>query len=554
MNRGKSGNVTSFDTPTGASGVPSPDASPAHRRALPARDALALLRDAFVTPTPPEVAELVDEAYARAERIIGAGRRRRRRRARPERSSYASDAIVALAAEGELTTAGRARRGGRRWPRRPASSLDAARFLLFSRTVSSPRLLELPPVRRGGHPAAAAPRSRSLPQRVALAPRRRRAARVRPQPRRRTSPAEEPARRPARRCHGRTRLHLIGRSTPPLGADRALRPGRSAQSSASRPRRSATGRSAFLFEATQALGLVLERELLLDREPSRERALVSSARAQADAARVRPARRADPGRPRARRRGEAPAARSSTRTSSESHRDVAYGRFDDVTGAPGRDRSCAAGDRALTRVEEHRQPPARRDPAPRGRHVHRAHGYRGTLDLRGDPESLSSSQRIAVFRAVQEALCERPRALWSDRGRDPAPRSAQLDRRADHGQRHRVRGQPRRSRAPPSAAAWASSASASASACSAARSTSTASPAARRRSRSRCRARSTQLADRTARGNGSREPPGGRRVAGRGSLVRVTPAGDSRPATVRPMLWTCGVAVMRAGRHARCSR
>jgi signal transduction histidine kinase len=88
----------------------------------------------------------------------------------------------------------------------------------------------------------------------------------------------------------------------------------------------------------------------------------------------------------------------------ESHRDVAFGRFDDVTAR------LSEIDRVLREIAhslESRSIVSR----PLGEILHREvdafaerTGIEVRLDLRGDPESLSSSQRIAVFRAVQEAL------------------------------------------------------------------------------------------------------------------------------------------------------
>ena len=161
--------------------------------------------------------------------------------------------------------------------------------------------------------------------------------------------------------------------------------------------------AAYLTEATQALGVVLERELLLDRSRSRERALVSSAERKlmrlafdlhdgpiqdvlALAAEVKHLQ------------GQL------YPYVLESQRELAHGRFDDVSARLGE------LDRALREIAhslESRSIVSR----PLGEILHREvdtfadrTGIGAQLDLRGDPESLNSSQRIAIFRAVQEAL------------------------------------------------------------------------------------------------------------------------------------------------------
>jgi len=389
--------VTSFDSSTGPTGAHDP--VPATGAALPAQDALARLRDAFVTPTPPEVAELVGDAYARAERIIaaaGGGTAAEQAGA----LSYASDAIVALAAEGELTPQD-VNAAATTLAEAAGIELLAARFLLFSRTVASPRLLELPPFVAAGIQLRLL-LDLGLFQSVSLW---RRAVVGQPECVVNLG-SHEPGRRARAEARaalrGREGLHLIGRNTqrsaPIQRFDQVI--GAVVGQSAAGERDRA---QAFLSEATQALGLVLERELLLDRSRTRERALVSSAERRlmrlafdlhdgpiqdvlALAAEVKHLQH------------------ELSPYVAESHRDVAYGRFDDVTAR------LAEIDRVLREIAhslESRSIVSR----PLGEILHREvdafaerTGIEAHLDLRGDPESLSSSQRIAVFRAVQEAL------------------------------------------------------------------------------------------------------------------------------------------------------
>jgi signal transduction histidine kinase len=88
----------------------------------------------------------------------------------------------------------------------------------------------------------------------------------------------------------------------------------------------------------------------------------------------------------------------------ESHRELAYGRFDDLNAR------VAELDRALREIA-HSLESKSIVSRPLGEILHREvdafaerNGIDARLELRGDPESLNSSQRVAVFRAIQEAL------------------------------------------------------------------------------------------------------------------------------------------------------
>ena len=88
----------------------------------------------------------------------------------------------------------------------------------------------------------------------------------------------------------------------------------------------------------------------------------------------------------------------------EEYRDQAFGRFDDLTAR------LVELDRQLREIAhslETRSVISR----PLGETLHREvdgfserSGIEASLEIRGDPDSLSSAQRITVFRAVQEAL------------------------------------------------------------------------------------------------------------------------------------------------------
>jgi two-component system sensor histidine kinase DegS len=88
----------------------------------------------------------------------------------------------------------------------------------------------------------------------------------------------------------------------------------------------------------------------------------------------------------------------------ESHREQAYGRFDDLTAR------LVELDRQLREIA-HSLETKSVVSRPLGEILHREidsfserSGIRAELEIRGDPDSLSSAQRITVFRAIQEAL------------------------------------------------------------------------------------------------------------------------------------------------------
>jgi signal transduction histidine kinase len=160
---------------------------------------------------------------------------------------------------------------------------------------------------------------------------------------------------------------------------------------------------AYLAEAGAALGPVLDREHLLERSTERERALVSTAERRlmrlgfdlhdgpiqdvlALGAEVRHLR--DQANPHV----------------AESHREQVFGRFDDVLSR------LVELDRQLREIA-HSLESKSIVSRPVGEILHREvdafterSGIEAGLELLGDPESLTSAQRVAVFRAIQEAL------------------------------------------------------------------------------------------------------------------------------------------------------
>jgi signal transduction histidine kinase len=160
---------------------------------------------------------------------------------------------------------------------------------------------------------------------------------------------------------------------------------------------------AYLVEAAAALSPVLDREHLLERSAERERALVSTAERRlmrlgfdlhdgpiqdvlALGAEVQHLRdQANP-------------------YVAESHRDQVFGRFDDVLSR------LVELDRQLREIA-HSLESKSIVSRPVGEILHREvdafterSGVEAGLELLGDPESLTSAQRVAVFRAIQEGL------------------------------------------------------------------------------------------------------------------------------------------------------
>ena len=313
------------------------------------------------------------------------------------RSSYAADVILALAAEGELDAADtvsrpRPRTGARRAvpPRRSISTCERSR----ARRCSSCRPSSPPRSSCGCSSTSVAPRPPSGVARAAP-------GRMHPLARGRHGVTADPR-------HGQGAI--TGRAACRSSAARTCVPPRSGASAS----RSAPSSCASLGDpaatrrlprrAAAALSPVLERELLLERNAAPRAHAGRVGREPADAARLRSPRRPDPGRPRPRRRDAASCSSSCTRSCSRAT--ASSPTAASTTSGPG----STELDRALARSRTR----SRRRASSPGRSAEILHrevdafaertGIERVLEVRGDPESLSSAQRIAVFRAVQESL------------------------------------------------------------------------------------------------------------------------------------------------------
>jgi signal transduction histidine kinase len=313
---------------------------------------------------------------------------------------YAASAVIELASALELDEAD-VRGAAAAVAEACALPLPAARLVLFSQAVRSPRLLELPPLLAAEIQLrlllgldivmeASLWRKTAGGLECALA----------------LGGAEEPSRRVRAEAkavlRGRSRLSLLGGS--------ALRS--AAVHRFGQPYAAVVGRlgsvdpevaDAFLAEITAALSPVVEREQLLEHSAEREGALVAAAERRlmrlgfdlhdgaiqnvlALAADVRLLQQ------------------QVYPFVVEGYREQASGRFDDLTARLTElDREL----RELAHSLETKSVISR----PLGEILHREidnfaerSGTQVSLEIRGDPDSLSSAQRITVFRAIQEAL------------------------------------------------------------------------------------------------------------------------------------------------------
>ena len=398
---------------------------------------------------------------------------------------YAADVVAGLAAEGELDAdrhADHGRRAGR-------DVLDPARGRGASTSSCAPsRARSCSSCRRSSPPRSSSgccststsrPRSRS-----GAAPTTATSSASSP-----SAPTRPTGRSAPRR--GRRSPAAPASARPALDAPHAPRSTASATPPArSSPASTATrGRDvrAYLDVAATALSPLLERELLLERNAARERALLGTAENRLT------------------RLGfdlhdgpvqDVLALGAETRQLRdqvypfvlESHRELVYGRFDDLLAR------LVELDRQL-RETAHSLETKSIVSRPLAEILHReveAFAERTGIEaLARRPGRSRVAQPAAARRGLPGdpgVALERARAQRRDDGRGAAPGAPQHGRRARHRQRPRLRGQPLARARGASAAASASSAWASACACSAARSRSTAAPAARRRSGSRCRA------------------------------------------------------------------
>ena len=377
-----------------------PNANPAPPSTRPAIgvDQLARLHEGLAAGLPAVARPLLDSALSRAERLnaaAGYGEDGLRIAA----SSFAAEAVVVLAVEGVLEASdaqaavdGLAATCGIR--------TEAARLELYRRAITAPQLIDLPPLLGAGIHLRLILDLR-LAEEVSLW---------------RRSPAgsvdclihfgsEAPSRRMRAEAKAALRpraVRLVSRST--LRAVRIRRLGRPyavivARLAGQRQRNA----DVYLEAAAASLAGVLEREHLLERSAIREQALVAASERRlmrlgfdlhdgpvqdilALASEVTQLR--DQAYP----------------FVLDSHRELVAGRFDDAL------LRLVDIDRQLREIAhslESRSVVSR----PLGEILHRETeafqertGIEVHLELRGDAEDLSSGQRVAVFRAIQEAL------------------------------------------------------------------------------------------------------------------------------------------------------
>jgi signal transduction histidine kinase len=314
--------------------------------------------------------------------------------------SYAAAAVIELAAALELDEAD-VRGAAAAVAETCALPLAAARYVLYSQAAGHPRLLELPPLFAAEIQLTLLLGLDVLSE-VSLW-------------HRTTSGLEcilslggdsEPSRRVRAEAkavlRGRTRLSLLGGSN--LRSAPVTR--------FSEPYAAIVGRcgavepnvaDAFLSEVATALSPVVEREHLLEHSAARERTLVAAAER------------------RLMRLGfdlhdgpiqDVLALAADVRLLQQQiypfvlgdHREQAYGRFEDLTAR------LVDLDRQLREVAHSLETKSVLS-RPLGEILHREIdsfadrlGVEASLEIRGDPDSLSSAQRITVFRAIQEAL------------------------------------------------------------------------------------------------------------------------------------------------------
>ena len=315
-------------------------------------------------------------------------------------SVYAADVIVALAAEGELEAAD---------TRVAASALAQVRdepfataaFDLFLRAISSGALLELPPV-----VAAEIQLRLLLHLDIALEAsvwRRVGGANIECVISLGADAGSRRVRSTAKAAMtGRTGLSLTGRSN--LRSAQVRRFGMPTGAIVIRvfgdPLRDV---GAYVEATAAALSPVLERELLLERDAAKERSVVASGERRL--MRLGFDLHDGPIQDVLALAGETHRLRDQIYPFIlESHRELAYGRFDDMLA---RLTDLDRGLRELAHSLETKSIVSR----PLSEIIHREvdafagrSGITAHVDVRGDPESLSSAQKIAVFRAVQESL------------------------------------------------------------------------------------------------------------------------------------------------------
>jgi signal transduction histidine kinase len=371
---------------------------PGRRSASEQAEGLERIHDYFLDGSPEEVRPALDEVLARARGVReGCGDRD----VGDDLASvfYAAAAVIELAAALELDEAD-VRGAAAAVAEACALPLAAAKYVLYSQAVGNPRLLELPPL-LAAEIQLTLLLGLDVVSEVSLW-------------HRTTNGLEciltvggdqEPSRRVRAEAkavlRGRSRLSLLGgsqlRSAP---VPRFLQP---YAALVGRCTVEPNVADAFLNEAAASLSPVVEREHLLEHSSARERRLVAASERRlmrlgfdlhdgaiqdvlALAADVRLLQQ------------------QIYPFVLEDHREQAYGRFDDLTAR------LVDLDKQLREVAHSLETKSVLS-RPLGEILHREvdafserTGIQVGLEIRGDPDSLSSAQRITVFRAIQEAL------------------------------------------------------------------------------------------------------------------------------------------------------
>lgn len=312
---------------------------------------------------------------------------------------YAATAIVELGAALELDEAD-VRGAGAAIAEACALPLSAARYVLFREVVGSPRLFELPPLLAIELQLGLlvgldvlvdvtlwTPTATGLECIVTMGE---------PRPSRRVR-AEAKA-----TLRGRSRLSLLGGSQ--LRAAPVLRFGEAYAAVVGRLGSVEQGvADAYLSETAAALSPVIERERLLEHSASRERTLIASAERRL--MRLGFDLHDGPIQDVLALAGDVQLLQKQVYPFIlEDYREQAHGRFDDLSAR------LVELDRQLREIA-HSLETKSVISRPLGEILHREvdsfaerSGIRAELEIRGDPDSLSSAQRITVFRAIQEAL------------------------------------------------------------------------------------------------------------------------------------------------------
>jgi signal transduction histidine kinase len=372
---------------------------PARTGVVEQAERLERLHAYFLEGCPDEVRSALDDVLTRARSVReGCGDRD----VGDDLASawYAAAALIELAAALELDETD-VRGAAAAVAEACALPLAAARYILYSQAAGHPRLLELPPLLAAEIQLTLLIGLDVLSE-VSLW--------------HRTATGIDcllslgGEREPSRRVRAEAKAVLRGRSRLSLLGGSQLRS--AAVPRFSQPYAALVARAgavdanvadAFLSEAAAALSPVVEREHLLEHSAARERTLVAAAERRlmrlgfdlhdgpiqdvlALAADVRLLQQ------------------QVYPFVLEDHREQAYGRFDDLTAR------LVDLDRHLREVAHSLETKSVLS-RPLGEILHREvdnfsdrTGIEGSLEIRGDPDSLSSAQRITVFRAIQEAL------------------------------------------------------------------------------------------------------------------------------------------------------